>query len=482
MPYKPTGKPNGRPPKSAATGMQTTGKIGTSFASGVLPGWGDTEPNITIYRRMRKDPTLAIARIASQAPVKRLMSRATFLGDPAKAQFIADTLSPDLRRALVRDCAGFGVDYGYQAHEIVWGIAPLDGKRWVPIDFKPLLPEITQPVLDDYTGVIRCVKNKGYKGPEVILEQGDFFWFSHASEARSPFGSPRMENCRVAWNAWEKWFFKLGQYVNKVAGVTPMVEYPTGTGRDELGRVVDNFDVANAMLARLGSGHGVAMPNTLAAWAAELAQKGVDVGKIPAWNIKFLEASAHGQDLLGIGEKLDVYKLRAYITPERSLIEAKHGSKADSGSAVDILTEMASDVAHEIVDAVNKQIIPEILAKNFGEEYRDAVKMQIPAGEGDESNAMRTALDKLLATQPGVDALLQAIDLDASADMAGLPRKSGESLNTRATDAVDYHRKQAEKTAQKTAAAGGSVKPPAQAKPPQSGTQNPNSSRQAGGK
>lgn len=501
MPRKPTGRPAGRPRKDqsapspvAQTGNQFHGTGGGQTVASTLLGgyggdwigWGSSKGSIAIYRRMAKNATLAIARIASQAPVRRLMSRATFVkqgtGTDEMKKTVEDAMTPDLRRLLVKQCASFGVDYGCQAFEIVWGVSEETGMQ-VPVDFKPLLPEITTPVVGKGTGEIIAVKNKNTEGEQTELEGGDFFWFVFDTEARNPFGCPRMEACRPIWNAWNLAFERIGKWTNKVSAVIPMVEYPTGVSRDEMGRQdINNYDIANALLARLGQGHGVAMPNTLAAWAEELAAKGIDTGKIPAWKITFLEAATgHGAELLEVLRQLDAYLLQAYIVPPRSLLEAKHGSKADSGTAVDALEEVAGDVAHQIADQINAQIIPAILEKNFGAWAKNGVKIQVPGDSADLGGAMRVLLEKITSSQPGIESLLLALDLDAMCDQAGVPLKKDASLSDAAEERVQYHQLQEEKAAEngaaiKTAGAGGALKPP------KSGMQNSNSGRQPGGK
>lgn len=428
-----TSNAKGRP-KTSSQIQQILGMLmsgGTSLAS-----WDDCMPaSYATYRRMRTNPTLAIGRVASQAPVKFLAARATYTGDDAdRKKFVRETLAP-MWRAFVRECCNYGVDYGFQAFEVVWQSKKVEGRLvLVPKMIKPLLADITKPVIDQATGEQTGLINHGKT--ETLLSGNQFAWFAHNAEAGNPMGCARLENCRQAWHAWESCFKKIGQYVTKVAGVIPMVEYPEGKTQDENGIQQDNFDLANAIMARLGSGHGVTMPNTLAAWAEEMVNRGVDTSKMQAWKIKFLEAGQHGGDLEKIIGYIDKGLLRGYIVPERAVMEGTHGTKADASSHGDLLVSMGSETAHEITECWNKYVVDPLVEANYGIDQVGSVRLAMPKTEGEDVETLVAVLKQLLNSPAGLESFMAAVDLDAMLEQGGFPIEEGMSMNDTAKEAL----------------------------------------------
>ena len=421
---------------NSRTSSQIQSILGMIMAGGSvdLASWGGIGgASYATYRKMRTSPTLAIGRVAAQAPVKFLAARATWAGgkgDAEKVKFVKDALNP-MWRAFVRECCNYGVDYGFQAFEVVWESRKQDGRlALLPKAIKPLLADITKPKIDEDTGELVGLTNTGAR--EVTLTGSQFAWYAHNAEAGNPWGSARLENCRQPWHAWESCFKKIGQYVTKVAGVIPMVEYPEGRTQDESGAMKDNFDLANAIMARLGSGHGVTMPNTLVAWAQEMVERGVDTSKMQAWKISFLEAGQHGGDLEKIIGYIDKSMLRGYIVPERAVLEGTHGTKADASAHGDLLISMGSEVAHEITECWNKYVVDPTVEANFGAEAVGTIRMSMPKTEGEDVKTLVAVLKQILNTPPGLESFMASVDLDAMLEQGGFPLEEGKSMNTEA--------------------------------------------------
>lgn len=391
-----------------------------------LPGYTYTGQSIKLYRSIRKQPSVALARVASSAPINAAAQNLQHTGDEALAEFLDQALGT-LYAGFVRECASYGVDYGYQGFEVIWDNVQVGGRSAiVPVQIKPLLADITAPLIEKDTGNVVGVLNRQQK---VLMPQAT--WFTNDAEAGNPYGYARLENCRIAYCAWRDTMTKLGQYVTKVSGVVPIIEYPQGQSQNAEGKDVDNFDLANAVLARLGQGLGVVMPNVLAAWAEELADRGVNSKDMRAWNIDFLEAKgSHGSDFATILSKLDTYLIRGYLVPERAISEASSGTRADAEVHGNLVLASAAGVLGNITETWNEQIVKPVLRVNFGDNREGDAWAEAPAVADGDKEFIRKALGILLSSPDKGAALLGALDLDALIMRGGLPKVEDVTANT----------------------------------------------------
>ena len=396
----------------------------TEAAARGTAGWGEAPPpGIRTWRRIVENPTVALARMVALAPVRAALGRAIVRADEGTD---LDDAAADLTRKLgplVGDWsrhAVSGVDYGYAAAEIVWATAPVrlpSGAWLLPTEIKPLLADITEPLRDEKTGRLIGLRNAG-----VTLTETEMIWFANDPEADNPFGRPRAERVRKIWHAWERCLDRLGQYAAKVAGVTPIVEYPEGETPDERGQARDNFDLAVATIAQLGLGIGVALPNTMARWAADLAQRGVDMKDLRSWNIRFLEpASAHGEEIVSILGGLDRFLLRGYLVPERAATEGTHGTKAEAESHGDLVLAQGDEVAQAMGRAAQRQLIDPIVRANLGDDAVGSLWLVVPAMNDEQASLVRAIVRAALTTPATMETIGGVADYEAMIGSAGVP-------------------------------------------------------------
>lgn len=410
-----------------AKGQRTKRQTGTvsAFLGGIFGGVPDfgrpPEGTFSTYRRMRANPTIALARAVANAPIKAANwsykvdeSRPTAANAEGMLKLIQDTLAP-LRAALVKNLL-FARDYGFQGFEKV---VEARGGAWVYSDFKPLLPDLTLPLVGARSGRVMGLRN----GSADLTNPLEYLLWTYNGEGGDPYGEPDMERCRDAWHMETQTYRRMGQYVTKVAGVIPMVQYPMGESQDESGQMVDNQVLASKVLTNLSSGAGVTMPATVHEWAQDLIRAGVPVQDLMAWQIKFIEAGQqHGADFDVILRKFDALMVRGWLVPERAITEGAHGTKAESETQADLVLVIAQEIMDDIIALVNRCVVDPLLVVNFGPDAAGAVQVEAEPIV-DEARALVRELVKTVLTNPvNLDIALATLDFDAMLDQSGLPK------------------------------------------------------------
>lgn len=425
----------GKPSSKGMTTSQLLRDVVMSMTTFSSKSWDAVDkPDIRSLRSIISNPTLAIARITARVPAKVGARDMAYVSDDDEKRAFIEEATASIWPVYMNECLNYGVDYGFQGFEIIWRLDKSFGSipRMVPDRLKPLLADITHPWIDPETGDRVGVTNKDVDIPRI-----NSVWFTHDAEACNPFGRPRLMPCWPIVQAWNVGFKKLGHYVHKVAGIIPMVEYPVGQSLNAEGAEVSNYDIANSILGRLGSGHGVSMPNTLAKWAEDLATRGVDTKDLRAWSINFLEPNGqHGNDLTGIMNSLDKWILRAYLVPERTVIEGEHGTKAESETHTDIVISSAEEVLESLVDIWNEQVVNKLLVANYGAEAAGTVVASVPPLIDSKRASIESLVNSLIENESTLPTLLRALDIDASVSQMGLPIREGVSLNKLSDDGM----------------------------------------------
>lgn len=403
-----------RPDTEEKTKGQTGGMVGSSMFGGLLGT--RSRGTYRIYRRMRRNPTIALGRIAATAPIRAAPWAVGAKDDAPEGarEFIHDQF--DARWSQLMKDVLFALDYGWSPFEKVFDF-DTDG-RLVYRKLKPLLVDHTDIQIDKDTGAFA-----GLKQGKIILGPEKCFLFSNEAEAGELHGRSRHENCRFAWDKWKDTATQAGKYGAKVAGIIPIIEYPGGVSEDAAGAEVSNFELAQRVLDKLGSGHGIAMPNALAAYAEELFRRGIDPKQMRAWVIEFLEPkAAHGADFILMLRYWDTLCLRGWIVPERSAIEGQEGTKAEAETHGDLGVSLAELVFLDILRHYNWYLIDPLLVLNWGEKARGSVYLTTP-GLSDEDRAFwRKMFADTLKNPQNIDLLLKWIDIDAALDHAKLPK------------------------------------------------------------
>jgi len=361
------------------------------------------------YRKMRRHPTIALARAVAVAPV--LNVEHSYEGDDEQVvEFVRSTLEP-LWDGLVRHCL-FALDYGWQPFERVWEVR--DG-RLTYAKLKPLLQDVTTLLTDEHGNVV------GLKQGDVELTGAKALAFVHEGEPGELYGRSRHENVRGVWSAWEELLDRARRYAKRAVGTTPLIEYPEGRSLDRNGAEVENYKLAERILQRLGEGAGVAMPNTLSRHAVELARQGIDVRELRAWHLDFLEPKGrYGYEFVALLKHLETQMFRGWLVPERAAAEGQYGTKAEAEAHANVALEVTAQLERDILSWVNREVIAPLLELNWGPQAKGAVRLRSAGIEAGTREFYRVLVRALLGS-PNVDLFLEHVDLRALLERLDIP-------------------------------------------------------------
>ena len=370
------------------------------------------------YRKMRTNPTVAIARAAATAPM-RLADKVYKARDDAPAdalEFVTEQI--DIHWSRLLRAMLLALDYGWAPFEKVWGVS--DGK-FVYDKLKPLRVDITKPLEDKATGAFA-----GLTQGKAVVPVNKSFVYSYDSEAGNVYGRSRHENIREnAWFPWTEIAKRQHAYATKVAGVIPMIEYPEGKSRDKNGNDVDNFVLAQRVLAGLGKGDGVAMPNIYSKNATDLARAGVSLDKLRAWNISFIETKGmHGDELTNMMRHKESLIMRGWLVPERVATEGQFGTKAEAGEHAEIGLMIADLDFAEMLQFVSWYLIDPLLFYNYGPEAIGSVWVESGGLGSAERAFVRSLVAAVLGNPQSPELFLAMLDINAVLDAVNLPKAS----------------------------------------------------------
>ena len=396
---------------------------GGTLGIGLVDGFGKPPVGtFDLYRKMRLNPTLALARVVDNSPVKAAdWGYESSENAPNDAlDFIKAVMKP-LLRGIVKDCLR-SRDYGFTAFEKVWAIEDVNGRLAITLKkLKSLLVDITTPRVDKEDGGFAGIKNG-----KTELEPVDSFWFTYDGEPGNEwFGLSKFETVRRSgvWTAWDTTLKKLGNYLGLAAGPLPLIQYPLGKSLDADGNEVDNFEIAKTILQNIQKGKGIIAPNELVKYATEFLNRGVDMSKLQAWRFDFMETKGqHGKEFVGAMEYFDKLLLRGRLVPERAAIEGQHGTKAESQEHAGIVLTGAEDFLEDLEDCINRFIIDPLLIFNFGADAKGSVTINHAPLVDEKLVLIREMVTTVLTNPANTQLFLDVFDLDSALQQMGLPK------------------------------------------------------------
>ena len=380
---------------------------------------------------MRKHPTIKLARFLSIAPV--LASRWTVdcgpgVKDPdAIKDIFKKQLFTHRQRFLERALLGM-IDFGWAPFEVVW-----DGFELKKL--KSLLHDITSILVDVKTGDFLGFKQrhnvKGFTDSsiksEVDLIGPHALCFSQYVEGTNWYGHSDMADAEADWLSSLVTDKTAQRFDTKSAGAHWHIDYPVGSS--PYGKTAEETDhgiIALDILAKLQANGSVATPNGADRMLADIDVPGA-IANNPAWKIQLIESSGSTSDTLtGRSQYLDTRMCRAFLQPERTLMEGKHGTKAESGEHEDVALTMAEHRSQGVLDGLNAGPVQTIATLHLGPELAQEVKVVGEPLEDEKKAFIRELYRAILSTPEGQMVELSNIDLQQLREMADIPTSNEE--------------------------------------------------------
>lgn len=386
--------------------------VGKEMLGQTLPATYET------YRTIRKDPSIAIARALSIAPIVGASWSIDADDDVPDEwiKFIQDEIVERREWLLVKALEG-GIDFGWSPFEKWYVPKIVDGVPMWTWQFKQLLQDMTYILVNPKTGEFMGFRQ--WSPHQIDIPKKQSLLFPFRVEGDMLYGNPLLENCRIAYNEWVKASEGAARYDNKVAGSHWIVHYPPGFSMHKGERVM-NLTIAETILSSLESVSTVAVPNTVADKIEQLTKDTVDV---LAWKIEIIsDKGGRAVNFVPRLEYLDRLKVRGLLFPERAVFEGQHGTKAEAGVHVNLAMLHREREHRELTDIVNTDIIDPLMRVNYGEESVGKIHV-VPAPLVDARREfLEEVYTQILKNPIGFDEELRRIGLDELKDRLGVPK------------------------------------------------------------
>jgi hypothetical protein len=364
-------------------------------------------------RRMRKDPTIALARLMVRSPI--IASSWTVERDDASLQPIADTISSQLIPLRFRflEAASQGlIDFGWQAFEKVWTVK--DGV-FVIKKLKPLMQDITEVRVDINTGELIGLFN-GTDEDRVELDLFDTLLLNINTECDYLYGASYMANAEKAYDSSINIMRSADIYDKKVAGAHWVIRFPDGGSSLYDGVETNNEVIARRLLEALESSGSFAIPHKILDTIEQLS------GTSPqAWQIELIESSGSGANFEERLLRCDREKVRAFGVPERSILEGQFGTKAEADSHADFALLGIDLLNQSIVEQLNIQLVNQILRINYGDDMQNRVYLKAQPLSDTSISYLRQLYTQILSSPDGFITELAQLDVDAIRDRLQIP-------------------------------------------------------------
>jgi hypothetical protein len=385
--------------------------------------------DIEIWRRMRMDPTIALARAIANAPIRSAEWAIEVDEDaPEGAKEMLEDMLDETWRGLMSN-AIFSRDYGWQAFELIFGVAD----SHVVVDrFKPLVPEITQVVTDKHGNYLGLWNGKshshginfstGQDQKGVFLPAPKTLWVTNEKEGDNYYGESFMERARIDWEAYLKIRAKGDRYATTVSGPIPYVTFPDSESKDINGSSDASSLFAKQILDSLQAAVGVAIPMIEHQWTQQAIESGVDPSKLRQWEIGFIEHNNKaGDEFLSFERARDVGKLRAWLVPERAATEGQYGTKAEAETHAGVVMEIADLFLDDFVEHFNKHVTRMLMRVNFGEGTEKQAKVVIQRTDPVKAQLLREMIKSLYGAPVNLDVFEDTANVQTIFEMLGIP-------------------------------------------------------------
>lgn len=412
--------------KAVASKELTSAQLLTGVGEAVLPK-STTTAGTTFYaavRKMRKHPTVALARQLCIAPLLAApWTIETNDGAPTGAEQLIEKAVMPLKFHLLKTSLLGCLDFGWQAYEKVFKIMP-DSSTGID-KIKPLLQDITEINIDPATGSFNGVKNG-----EVTLALEETLLVNMEVEGTNWYGESFSAIVEKPYNEWMFCNDAAVRYDQKLAGAHWVIHYPKGFTMVD-GVKTDNFVLAKQVVAALQSSGSIVVCKTVEGMVDGLN------GDTKAWEIEL--KSAYPTANVAFIDRLkyqDALMARAYGLPERAVLEGQFGTKAEAEAHADFaITNM--ELRHQMmVLQYNWHLVNHLLRLNYGEEAENTVYLKVSPITDVNLQYLRQIYTTLLSNPETMSAEQMEVDITSLREQVGIPTKSNQEIAQDEQDAL----------------------------------------------
>jgi len=322
-------------------------------------------------------------------------------------------------------------DSGNQTESPLWSQGNVQPIMWKP--FVALAPEVIEPIFTgsgDFNGILYNQQN----APAAIgaVQQGDqatfkidvyhALWATHEKESNDGniFGYPRLGYAfRYWWSYWFRWAI-ADRAFEKKSDPGLVVRHPDTEVDLGDGTVISAREYALDMGERMRAGSTISLPSEV--YMGEMDGK---PSGIRLWDIETIKDAIDFNPFDKSFDYLDVAKLRSLWIPEQAFLEGKGGTSSRNVAKEmgESFTESQAVLGAQLVESINRWMIPQFLATNFPEFLTNGGAANIVMqGFADQDVDARNSIIQLIGQQDfGARELMKFTDLQKVLEDAGIP-------------------------------------------------------------
>jgi hypothetical protein len=397
--------------------------IGFNGVGGVLGTWGN-------YEQMDRNPTVALAQAVFNAPIRNAMGyfagiNKIFKYDVKGMRIKERGSQPEVPDRWVDAVAGAlaewiphlldmccrALDDGFHAEETVWKHT---GDYSTFDFFKPLNPWYTCPMIDRH-GALVGIRNAGCD----LDDPRRFLWYTYDDRGQYLFGRSRKENYKKAWLQEEILYDLIEKSIRILVLPTGNITFPYGRNPAN-GQMTDMRQSAQVMAQGLTQGNMTLTPDPFWFDKLELAKNGIAPEKLLPFQTSFYNThSDSGKGFEVFFRQLDHAIIMGHLLLPRAVLEAQHGSRADSETHTGSGLEICEYVLNQIVRLINRGPVDDFLVLNFGEQARGSVRW-VPQPIAGDAMAMNQKMMQNVLGKLTFPYMLRVLDIPAAFARAGV--------------------------------------------------------------
>lgn len=320
---------------------------------------------VWVLKMMRRDPVLALGLRALKAPLMRPSRYFFHGGDPEARAFLTEVfrqLLPKFLRTALN-----ALDFGFQAHEIVWDESlptvrfRLESGSYKQLR-KALVPKKLVDLDPDTVTILVNDSTQEYEGLSVgqqFIPANKTLLISYDTE----FGNLRGRSIQLpAYNAW--WWSNVGyqlwgRFMERMAAGVYVARAPGGHTTDKNGVRQDNVEFMTSLVMTLRALGVVTIPSECDS-----------ASKTPKWGLELLESRSSGEAFERWQIHLTAQKLRGILIPDRLVTQDGTGSFAAHESSFEQFFQFSEATMDEVILRPLQKFADLLVELNYGSSTR----------------------------------------------------------------------------------------------------------------
>ena len=390
------------------SGRRFWSEMGLPDLGAFTPG----EVTHAVRKRMRRDGQIALGLAAVKAPLMGIKWWVE-CEEAQVAALVEAVLSP-LWRELMRSSLN-AIDFGFQAHEKVWEIRSLTvtdrrGERHhfrqaaVVKALRDLDPEYVTLLVDEAGRFAGFQYGDDEEGVVVPAEKA--YVVTVGKEWGNLYGASRLDPAYEPWYWASVMYLFCNRYFERKADPAVVAVGPAEERVDSSGTVAYALDHLDRLAANLRSGGTVTLP-----------YEPDEITGRNRWSIEYLLDDKRADQFLDYLNHLQAMKLRAVLVPERVLTQDRAaGTQAMARVHTDTFLRSEELLLADLVDHVNRFLVPQVVAYNFGPDAPPA-EVKTAALSAEHETYLKRIVAEALKEKPEVARIVDWVKVLATAQV-----------------------------------------------------------------